>query len=158
MYEIESVVQHLVLIAHLQQQQKHPRLILKSTTSHISLGHDYFSFTENTSTITIRTVRMCSITLGECAVGIITVVVLYVCVCVSDCLIVCYNASSYISHLYTSSDVSQGCLRHFQGLVVWLLLKALCSKVLVGFSEHHCLPGFITSSHWKKKIVMASFQ
>ena len=76
-----------------------------------------------------------------CTVGVIIEVVC-VCVCVCVCLSVIMLTATY--HIYTSQvrchRVVYGV---FKTLVMWLLLKTLCSTVLVWFSDHHCLPGFL---------------
>ena len=70
--------------------------------------------------------------------------------CMTLCLSVTTLAATYL--IYTSQV---RCHRVVYGvfkiLVVWLLLKMLCSKVLVWFSDHHCLPGFsvmMMTSSW----------
>ena len=31
-------------------------------------------------------------------------------------------------------------------------------KILVSFTDHHCLPHFLTNSQWAEETMMASFQ
>ena len=80
-------------------------------------------------------------------------------VVVSLCVYVfVYHASCYMPHF--ASKIR--CLRFFNGVFqicnVWLLLRVLCSKVLVSFADHCGLPHSLTSSQWTKEPGMAYFQ
>ena len=65
-------------------------------------------------------------------------------------LFVCYHATA-IPHLYVKNESSYGI---FQICNVWLSLEMLCSKVLVPFAHHCCLP----NKYFIFETTVASFQ
>ena len=93
------------------------------------------------------------LTLGTCAVGVITIVVLSLYVCVS----VTTKSAAYLIYM-SKTRYHRVLYGIFKVFVMWLSLKTLCLKVQASFADCHYLPRFLTSSQWTDGTAMASFE
>ena len=86
------------------------------------------------------------------------VMVVILCVCIY--LAVATKSATYLIYNIVMSKIKCHGVLHgvFNVFVVWLLLKMFRSRVLLSFTNHHCLHHFLTSSQWTKEMAMASFQ